>query len=263
MAYKHVLYTKDKNGLASMTFNRPEKLNALTWESADEVEAVVEAVKNDDAVRVLIVTGAGRAFSAGWDVDVSFETPWERIYWEKERARSGLGPPLFQSILKPVIAAVNGPVVGMAHEYMLLCDIRIASDRARFSNRFAKMGLVADMGAAHYFLPRLIGLSKACEYIFAGDFIDAQEAERIGLVNRVVPHEQLMPAAMELATRIARNAPLAIRMDKSLIYSGLKHDYEWTWNSADDAIELLYKTEDHQEGIRAFQEKREPDFKGK
>jgi len=240
MTYKHLFYTKEKDGVAIMTLHRPEKLNALTWESADEIEAVVEEVKNDDEVKVLIVTGAGRAFSAGWDVNESFETPFERIYAEKERARSGLGPPLFQSILKPVIAAVNGPVVGMAHEYMLLCDIRIASDKARFSNRFIKMGLIADMGAAHYFLPRIIGLSKACEYIFTGDFIDAQEAERIGLVSRVVPHEQLMPVTMELATKIAKNAPLALRMDKSLLYTGLKHDYEWTWNSADDGIELLY-----------------------
>ncbi len=263
MAYKYVLYTKEKNGVAIMTFNRPEKLNALTWDTADEVEAVVEEVRKDDSVRVLVVTGAGRAFSAGWDADTSFETPRERIYREKERARSGLGPALFQSLLKPVIAAVNGPVVGMAHEYMLLCDIRIASDKAKFSNRFVKMGLVADMGVAHYFLPRIIGLARACEYIFTGDLIDAHEAERIGLVNRVVPHEQLMPTVMGLATKIAKNAPLAVKIDKALIYSGLKHDYEWTWNCADDAIELLYKTEDHQEGIRAFLEKREPNFKGK
>ncbi len=262
MNYKNLIYTKEE-GIATLTFNRPEVLNALTWEMVDEIEGVSEEVKKDEEVKVLVVTGTGRAFCAGWDVHAPFERPEQVRFAHCKWVVEGSGPPFFYSIPKPVIAAVNGPVVGMGHELALMCDIRIASERARFGDLFIRRGLISDCGAGPYFLPRLVGLSKACELIFTGDIIDAKEAERIGLVSQVVPHDELMSVTMELATKIAKMPPIAIKFAKQLIHDGLKMDYEHLWQVADSVMGILYGTEDYKEGVQSFIEKREPVFKGR
>jgi 2-(1,2-epoxy-1,2-dihydrophenyl)acetyl-CoA isomerase len=168
-----------------------------------------------------------------------------------------------RSMSKPVIAAINGPVAGAGFSLALGCDIRIASDKARFSMVFVKRGIVPDTGGS-FTLPRVVGLPRACEIIFTGDAVEAIEAERIGLVNSVVPHTDLMKTAKALAERIAKNPPLAVAMAKADLYKGMEEkDIVKQMKREEKSQEKLIKTEDFMEAARAFIEKREPVFKGK
>jgi enoyl-CoA hydratase/carnithine racemase len=163
---------------------------------------------------------------------------------------------------KPVIAAVNGAAVGWGMDLTLFCDIRIASDRARFGELFIKRGLVSDIGGL-WRLPQIVGPSKAAELLFTGDIIDAAEAERIGLVSRVVPHDELLPAAMEMARRIAANPPIAMRFMKQGLRSTTYGDPREIGAYVMQSLAYLFTTEDHREGALSFVEKREPRFKGR
>ena len=163
---------------------------------------------------------------------------------------------------KPVIAAVNGAAVGWGMDLMLFCDIRIASDRAKFGELFIKRGLVSDLGGL-WRLPQIVGPSKAAELLFTGDIIDAAEAERIGLVSRVVPHDDLMPAALEMARKIAANPPIAMRFMKQGLRMSVHGDPNEIGAYVMNALAYLFTTEDHREGALSFVEKREPVFKGR
>jgi enoyl-CoA hydratase/carnithine racemase len=251
MSLEHVLYEK-KDGVGIITLNRPEKL--------------IEEIKKDDKVRVVILTGKGRVFSAGTDISDEVPVMSEiEIQYMKQKNSTEYRQSMwyYNSIPKPTICALNGAAVGIASEFALHCDIRIAAESARFGQVFVLRGMVPDTGAGTYLLPRIVGLSKACELVFSGEIIDAQEMLRIGLVSQVVPDDQLMPAAMEMAKKMQRGAPLAVQMAKQLMYMGLERTMEAHWEAERYCFQLSCKTEDFQEGIRSFFEKREPRWKGK
>ncbi|MFC1896270.1 enoyl-CoA hydratase/isomerase family protein [Thermodesulfobacteriota bacterium] len=258
-----VLYTKD-NGIATITLNRPRARNAVSWEMHDLLDEALDDAAADDAVRVVILTGTDPSFCSGTDVrggmapsaesrlaELPKGTGERRLSWK------------FVDVAKPTIAAVNGAAVGMGVEFATQCDIRIASEKARFGWIFPQRGLIPDTGAGTYLLPRIVGLSKACELVFSGEIIDADEALRIGVVSKVVPHEQLMPAAREMALKFCKGAPLSLRWAKQLIYRGLERDLETHAAFTSQLLGMCFQTEDHQEGVKSFLEKREPVFKGR
>jgi enoyl-CoA hydratase len=263
MANEDILYKKE-DGIAILTFNRSEARNAVSWEMHGLIGEALDDVRRDDAVRTLILTGTDPAFCAGTDVrggmSPSFERRMEGLPKDTGERRI---PWKFVDIAKPTIAAVNGAAVGMGAEFTIQCDIRIASERARFGWIFPQRGLVADTGAGTYLLPRIVGLSNAFELIYSGDIIDAQEALRIGLVSRVVPHEDLLNAAREMAMRFCKGAPLSLKWSKQLIYRSLERDIETHAAFTNQLQNMAFQTEDHKEGVKSFLEKRDPVFRGK
>jgi len=255
MRYQHILYSKESH-IATITLNRPESLNAVIPPMVQEmIEALTDAIK-DDGVRVIIFTGAGRGFCSGADLRWAGEEPPNISLVDRvlEFSRLLLGTD------KPVIAAVNGPAAGWGCELALLCDIRIASEKASFVEVFVRLGLVPD-GGGPWLLPRLVGWGRASEMLFTGKKIDAFEADRMGLVNRVVPHDQLLSVTRELAEGIVRNPPLAVRMIKRAMRLGLKSDLEGAINQGLLGVASLIGSEDTKEAVSAFLEKRPAVFK--
>ena len=255
-----------KEGVAKLTLNRPDRLNAITQAMFDGIRQVIDEVSQNDDVKVLVVTGAGRGFCSGADVvsrlaveaaeGVSRETHKEIV------EPLGYVGSVIQSLGKPIIGAINGVAAGAGLSLALLCDIRIASDQARFGAVWVRVGLIPDVGAT-YLLPRIIGLDKALELAFTGDIIDAKEAERIGLVTKVVPHDDLMKVTNELALKIAKGPSVAIELMKRGICRGLDNDLDTQLDFESYAQNLCRETEDFKEGVNAFREKREPRFQGK
>jgi enoyl-CoA hydratase/carnithine racemase len=259
------------DGVATLTLDDPERRNALGDEMIAEVVEALEGFRRDDDAKVLIVTGAGKAFCSGGDLKMmerwagkgSDEPPKFNPIAQRDRYRFGIQqiPLTFKKIEKPVIAAVNGAAVGAGNDLALMADIRISSDRAKFGEIFSKVGLAPGDGGA-WFLPRIVGVEKACELIFTGDIIDAAEALRIGLVGRVVPADELMTEARKLARRIASGPVQAHKMAKFAIYRGLDQTLEESLQTMALMQSMLHGTKDHEEGVRAFLEKRSPEFRG-
>ena len=264
MTYECLIY-EVKDGIATLTLNRPDRLNALGGSLRDDLHAAVTRSAADPEVRVMVITGAGKGFCSGGDVKAMGEAKAgqrERPLIEKiapGRDRTLLA---MREAPQPIIAAVNGAAAGAGMNLALGCDIRIASTAARFTQAFVKRGLHPDWGGT-YFLPRMVGTAKACEMIFTGDVIDAAEAERLGIVSRVVAPEELMPTAYELARRIAAGPPVAIRLAKRSIYANSELDLRAALQVETMAQNICFETEDATEGIRAFGEKRVPVFKGR
>jgi len=267
MEYREIIYQVEGH-ICIITLNRPDAMNALTNITHIEINDAVLRADKDDNVRAIIVTGAGRGFCAGDDVKKIFMDPNQAVsksretwlkYLQGEHLMSGAR--VLMKINKPTIAAVNGPAVGYGCDIAVMCNMRIASEKARFGEVFLRVGLVPDESLL--LLPRIVGLAKAYELLLTTDIIDAQEALRIGLVNRVVPHEQLMPAAMELAEKLAKKPPIAVRLTMEGIRRGLALPLEEFLQFHSMAFTFASETEDHIEGAKAFVEKREPEFKGK
>ena len=274
MSYEEILYEVRDDHIAVITLNRPDVMNALSHKTHEELGKAFESAEQDPQVRVVIITGAGRGFCSGDDVKSIFlastasgtaQDSAQRYrdqqlgYLQDERMDGGGA--LLLKMNTPTIAAVNGAAVGYGCDMALMCDMRVASERARFGEVFLRVGMIPDEGML--ILPRLVGIAKAYELILTTDIIDAQEADKIGLVNRVVPHEELMSSALQLAGAIANKPPIALRLAKEGIRKGLHLSLdEWKqWHSF--AMSFCFSSEDHKEGARAFAEKREPKFQGK
>ena len=258
-----VLLYDVRDKIATITLNRPERLNAFTLEMLDLwVEALCDARQND-AVQVVVVTGAGRAFCSGGDVGGMAERGEMNALEHKRSLELVHRIPLaLAEIDKPVIAAMNGAAVGAGLDMALMCDLRFAAAGARFSEGYVKVGLIPGDGGT-YFLPRLVGTAKALELLWTGDFVDAVEAERTGLVNRVVEADQLMPTVYEFAGRLASGPTVAIRTIKRAVYQGWQMDLRTHLDLISSHMGFIRQTEDHREGSRAFVEKRTPEFKGR
>ncbi len=263
MAYKALLLERE-GPIAIITLNRPNAGNSFDFRLMIEVDDAFKVVSKDKKIRAVILTGAGKYFSTG--IDLSMFTSPEKMVGDggiedispaPSDRTYGRGTVIgalirMRNMDKPVIAAINGTVVGAAFSLALGCDIRIASDKAKFSMVFVKRGIAPDTGAS-FTLTRIVGLSRACELIFTGDTIDAAEAERIGLVNRVVPHDDLMKVTRELALRITRNPPLAVAMAKADLYKGLAEtDIIKQMKREEKTQEKLMNTEDFQEAAIPF-----------
>jgi 2-(1,2-epoxy-1,2-dihydrophenyl)acetyl-CoA isomerase len=267
MEYKEIIYSVEGQA-AVITLNRPQAMNALTNTTHTELAQAIDAAAKDDKVKIIVLTGAGRGFCSGDDVKEIFLSPEEAAMKGREtRLRQlqgehipGGGHRLLE-INKPSIAAVNGAAVGYGCDLALMCNMRIASEKARFGEIFLRVGLIPDQGLI--LLPRLVGLAKTYEMILTTDIIDAKEAERIGLVNKVVPHEDLMNATLELANKIASKPPIAVQLAMEGIRRGLGLAIEEFMQYHALAFSFCTETEDHLEGSRAFVEKRAPVFKGK
>lgn len=268
MDFQEILYDSN-DGVATITLNRPERLNAFTQRMLDEWVTAIELARVDDNVRAVIVTGSGRGFCAG--MDVGREVAGDGLTGSQEapaQRRNSLRysvhrvPRALQLLDKPYIAAVNGPAVGAGMDMASMADIRFAADTARFGMAYVRMGIIPGDGGC-YFLPRLVGLQKALELIWTGQMFDAQEALRIGYVLRVYPSDQLLEETRAFARQIAEGPAVAIQLAKRLVYRSLEADLDHALDLAQSAMTLVQSTEDAREGPRAFVERRTPRFNGR
>lgn len=275
MEYQEILYDV-ADAIATITFNRPDKLNASTMRMAAEVQHAFQRADKDPAVRVVIVTGAGKGYCAGADMNML------QSLQGGQAASAGVGaddlptveadasvPAAFRGpysyplgMQKPVIAAVNGVAAGLGLSYMLYYDMRIASDRARFGTVFSRRGLVAEHGSA-WLLPRLVGMANACDLLFSGRLIGAEEALQMGLINRVVPHDTLMPTVRAIATEMATLcSPRSLRIMKRQLCGALFTDLGAAMHEADSEMIKSFGSDDFREGVASFLERRPPRFTG-
>lgn len=256
MIYENVAIEK-KSCIGILKFNRPSALNALDSKVLIELNEAIDEIKNDNDIYVLIITGEGKAFVAGADIsEMKDKTP------EEARKFAELGLKMFRKIElmeKPVIAAVNGFALGGGCELAMSCDIRIASEKAKFGQPEVGLGIIPGFAGTQR-LSRLVGVAKAKELIFTGDLIDAAEAEKMGLVNRVVTHDELINETVNLANKIASKAQAAVRYSKTAINRGIESDIETGMIVEKDLFGLCFATDDQKEGMTAFLAKRKPSF---
>jgi len=261
MAYEFILFEVDEKGIATLTLNRPKSFNSFNHGmSAEMAEACRETAQRDD-IKVLVITGAGKAFSSGGDIDSLAQNDDN---WKKKASLDDAVnvADAMSRIEKPVIAAVNGVAAGAATAMILGCDIAIASDKARYAPNFINIASVPDSGGT-YFLPRLIGPKKALELFWSGRIISAAEALELGIFNRVVPHDDLMKEVYALAEKLAAGPTKAIAFVKRLVKEGMKNDLLTQCELENYFQVMAWSTEDFVEATRAFMEKRPPQFKGR
>ena len=273
MTYEQITYDV-ANLVATITLNRPDKLNAWTEKMEEEIGAAVRAASADHQVRVIILTGAGKGFCAGADMSllsaISQDSAERAGRFLEGKEVNGDVPADFRqkhawllSVPKPIIAAINGPAVGLGFIVPLYCDFRFASEKARFSVIFSKRGLVAEYGLA-WMLPRLVGLANAVELMFTSKMLDPGEALRIGLVSRVFPEENFLGAVQDFARQLATTvSPRSLRVMKRQIYTGLLQNFDQAYDAALEEMRGGFGTEDFREGVAHFLEKRTAAFTGR
>lgn len=260
MSEGHVLI-EIEDGVGTLTLNRPDKLNAFIGEMRNEIARGIEALGADDAVRAVIITGTGRAFCAGADVKylthlIETQAIDEAVALVEAGRRVAAA---IRGMPKPVIAAVNGPAAGGGANLALACDLRLASDTASVGQTFNRIGLHPDWGGT-YAVPRLVGPARAAELFFFAEMVPAAECERIGLVNRVVPADELMPLARDWARKLARKPTLPLRLAKQAVQRSLSAGFEEMLDYETAAQKACFESADALEGVRAFVEKRPPRF---
>jgi len=263
MEYNDIILEQD-NRVATIVLNRPESHNALGGTMREEIIDAIQKIKFDSKIRVLVITGAGRSFCAGGNIKEMEKNSFDISLLERRDFMRNNAHRIILEIReleKPVIACVNGAAIGAGCSIALACDMRIASEKAKFGVTFATMGLVSDYGGL-YFLPRQVGTAKAMELFCTGDIFNGKEAEALGVVNRAVPPEDLKRATYELAHKISNKAPVSLAMIKEIMYKGLNLDLRAELDLEANAQSICLKSEDHREGVRAFLENRSPDFKG-
>jgi len=260
MEFPDIIYSKE-GYIATIKLNRPERMNAFSIAMIDSIQRALQDAAADDEIRVIVVTGAGRGFCAGLDL----KQPPD---FRGGGATGGAAimvpqmPLIVFSIDKPIIASINGPAIGWGLELALLCDIRIAADDAKIGDRHLNYSVIADNGGL-FTLPRLVGWAKACEISFLAELMDGKEAERIGLVNRAVPSEQLEATTRDIANKIASKPPLGIQLSKRAMRNALFSDLKSSQDYAIVLLRQLVSTEDFAEAMKALMEGREAQFKGR
>jgi len=258
MEYETVVYKKEEN-IGLVVFNRPGKLNALNQKVIEELSAAFINAEKDPEVKVLVLTGGPDLFGAGADIEMlsNLKSSADCHIFMGEKSHYQI----LENMGKPTVAAIGGFCLGGMLELALCCDFRIAADNAQFGLPEVKLGVLPGGGGTQR-LPRLIGMTKAKELAFLGDFIDAQEAHRLGLVNKVVPKNQLNVETNQLAKRLMKRPPFALRMIKEVMNSGINASLKEGLEIERQGFTILFSTEDKREGIAAFLEKRTPNFKG-
>ena len=262
MNFQDIAYER-ADGVATITLNRPQQMNAFTFRMLDEWRVAIDDARQDEGVNVVILTGAGRGFCAGADLrggEAQFATDeLETAASRRNFLRDGAHAltRAVQLLDKPYIAAVNGPAVGAGMDLASMCDVRFASESARFAMSYINHGLVPGDGGA-YFLPRIVGLSKAFELMWSGDFMNAEAALASGYVSRVFPAGRLVSATHEFAARVADQSPVAIQLSKRLAYRAQDTNLDRALEDADWAMAMARTTEFAREAVRAFREKRDP-----
>jgi enoyl-CoA hydratase len=262
MTFETLLYEKDDDGIVTITLNRPKRLNALSIQLKEELAMAFEAVGNDPEALVVILTGGEKCFCAGADIKerAKIQATQAEAYFNRRKSHEFYCA--IENFEKPVIAAISGVAVGGGCELSLVCDMRIASETARFGVPEVKLGMIPAAGGTQR-LPRIIGMTKAKELLYTGEFMDAQEAYRVGLVNQVVPVEQLIEAARALAAKLIGHPPLAVKFAKRAVNAGMDIDITSALDFESYCAALLSVSEDRKEGFNAFVEKRKPVFKGR
>ena len=262
-----IVRLEKRGAIAVLTLSRPEMLNALGQEGdGNAIAAACAEIDDDPAIRVSVLTGEGRAFSAGGDVK-AMKSRTGAFGGSPYDVRTGYRTNIHRivtslyNVQTPLIAAVNGPAIGLGCDVACMADVRISADTAKFGVTFLKLGLIPGDGGA-WLLPRIIGASRAAQLLFTGDVIDAATAVEWGLVSEAVPADELMDRTMVLAERMAAQPPQTLRMAKSLLRHGTTSSYEAIMEMSAAAQALMHFTEDHMEGVDAILEKRKPTFKG-
>lgn len=261
MAYNTIIYEKSDH-TAIITLNRPKKLNALSPELTEELYKALSNADSDDSVRVIIITGGDRVFAAGADLGAMDAAAPDVIQIFKSRFAARNPFDYIEQIGKPVIAAIAGYALGGGCELAMCCDLRIAAETAKFGQPEIRVGLIPGAGGTQR-LPRLIGMTRAKELVMLGEYIDADEAKQLGLVNAVVPVGKLLEEAKNLAAKLAQRPPFGLRLAKMAMNMGADRDLQSALALEREAFAMLFATEDQKEGVRAFNEKRKPDFKGR
>jgi enoyl-CoA hydratase len=262
MTAHHIRYEIDADGIATLTIDRAEKRNAMTYAMLGAFIDMVAEAGADDRVRVLIVTGSGGAFCAGTDLADLATIPGETRGVRGTAHEESKWWPLV-SCPKPVIGAIDGVAVGMGAEFTSQCDVRLITPRTRFAWNFAHRGLVPDTGAGSWLLPRIIGPHRALRLLYSGDFLSAQEAMSIGYAAEMVEPEALAEAALTEARRYLKSSPFSIRHIKSLVWRGLERDLAEHMAVHVETMSACFKSADHKEGVAAFLERRPANFVGR